>query len=72
MFNSKDQRRIVVAFIGGLIISVIVAWWLSSYSCRARWERSGMESEFRMFVGCLVKRTNNGWIPDRFIREVQP
>lgn len=69
--SSKDDLigwSVVVVFLVTLILS---GWWLSSYRCHARWERSGMASEFRVFVGCLVK-TDAGWIPDDRIREVQP
>lgn len=59
---------VMLCFVGGLLV---LGWWLSSYRCHARWEGSGMESEFRLFAGCLVK-TNAGWIPDDRIREVQP
>lgn len=57
-----------VAFI---VLILLGLWWFSSYKCQVRWEQSGMESDFRLFAGCLVK-TQSGWIPDDRIREVQP
>lgn len=68
-----DLDDVVPLVLACVLLAVIgsMAWVISAYRCEARWERSGMHSEFRLFSGCLVQ-TEHGWIPDDRFREVSP
>lgn len=67
-----DSDDIFMAVTCAMIaVLLMAAWGLSVYRCGARWDRSGMASEFRVFAGCLVK-TDHGWVPEDRFREIQP
>lgn len=52
-------------------LCVLLAYWLDVLACESRWERSGMESEFHLLAGCMVKKDGR-WLPAGALREVSP
>jgi hypothetical protein len=46
-----------------LLCSIIIPF--VDYSCRARWQYSGHQSEFSVFSGCVVEADNGVWIPEK-------
>lgn len=67
--NSDDVIPVVVM---SSIIALLLAagWGIAVYRCEARWDRSGMDSEFKLFAGCLVN-TESGWVPDDRMRDIR-
>ena len=68
MSDKSLEITVLIVFIAVVLLG---AWGINAYGCQARWSLSGMDSEFTLFAGCLVK-TKHGWIPDDRVREVQP
>lgn len=51
-----------------LVVSGLI--WVSSAQCRAKWERSGMQSEWVLFAGCRIQTADGKWIPAANYREM--
>lgn len=49
-----------VLSIGGLLG---IGFWADSASCSARWNASGLETQWGVMSGCVVK-TPKGWMPE--------
>lgn len=62
---------LLIFFVVILALFFLLNWWLSVLACESRWERSGMESEFNMLAGCMVKKDGR-WLPAGALREVSP
>jgi hypothetical protein len=71
---SKDTiANIIVVSLGIALIAVLVgvgSWW-KVYTCNARWESSGMKSEYRFVTGCMVEVTPGKLIPEEKYRAVE-
>lgn len=46
------------------------AIWLADAGCEARWKNRGMKSDFTLFGGCRVQRTDGTWVPASAIRDL--
>ena len=55
-----------------MLVAMVVAGlvWVSSAQCQAKWERSGMQSEWVLFAGCRVQTADGRWIPAVNYREI--
>ena len=71
--NDDLRRAITVSAFIVLVIAVPVVgdYLASSLSCYARWHRSGMNSEYGFFTGCVVQREDGTWVPENVLRDVQ-
>lgn len=55
-----------------LVIIFCISAAVGATICHNQWARSGLNSEWRMFSGCMVQRKDGTWLPADKIREVQP
>jgi len=60
-----------------LIFSLIVmAFVLAGYvifgawQCSAQWKHSGLESSYGPIKGCMVKRKDGTWVPEKALRDL--
>ncbi len=59
---------IMVVFPAAVLIGG--AMWLDSASCESRWKGSGMQTSWGPLQGCLVKRKDGTWVPDKMMRDI--
>lgn len=59
-----------LATFGVLALMLAGVLWVQSAQCSSRWERSGLQSEFRVFGGCIVHRKDGTWVPAAAIRDM--
>ncbi len=59
---------IVVLVVAGIAVFSFVGW-LDAQSCHARWERSGLRSQWAPFSGCMVERRDGTWLPASAIKD---
>ena len=71
MSRYDNSDNAVEWFLTVLLFTVLLglAWGVGVYRCHARWEGSGMQSQFRTFAGCQVQLPGGVWIPDDRIRD---
>ena len=55
---------LMIALLGG-------SYFGNSLSCDSRWYRSGMNSEYGFFTGCVVQREDGTWVPENVLRDIQ-
>lgn len=53
----------VVFLLLAISLVLLFAAWYDSSKCHSQFERSGMEVEWRLIGGCLVKLPDGTWIP---------
>lgn len=71
--NNDTILNIIVVVIGALLLASLAGmglWW-KNYTCHARWESSGMYSEYRYVSGCMVEVTPGKFIPEDKYRAVE-
>lgn len=59
-----------------MTLAVIVSMFfglaaLNSYSCSARWEKSGLQTSWGFLQGCQVQQKDGTWIPERVLRQIK-
>jgi hypothetical protein len=59
----------VFALFAGVIFAFM--YFTLYASCEAKWERSGLQSEFGIFQGCLVRLPDGRWLPSERLRELE-
>lgn len=59
----------VVAIFLMILIALCLGAWVSSYGCQQRWARSGLESDWAVARGCVVKMPGGRWIPEKVVRD---
>jgi hypothetical protein len=66
-----DEVKIsLIAFLIVAALYVGITYVSGTVSCGNRWERSGHNSEYGLFQGCLVERADGTWIPEDAVRDV--
>ena len=60
-----------VSVVLAVVMVGVVGYFASGLSCDSRWHRSGMNSEYEFFTGCLVQREDGTWSPENVLRDVQ-
>lgn len=71
--SNDIAANIIVTSLGVLLIAVLIgvgSWW-KIYTCDARWESSGMKSEYRFITGCMIEVTPGKMIPEDKYRAVE-
>lgn len=71
--KSNTIVNIIVVVIGAVLLASLAGmglWW-KNYTCDARWESSGMNSEYRYVSGCMVEVTPGKFIPEDKYRAVE-
>ena len=72
MSNNTIANIVVVSF-GVALLALLFGgglWW-KNYACTARWESSGMKSEYRIVSGCMIETTPGKLIPEDKYRAVE-
>lgn len=71
----KPATRELLITVGLGVISVAVAFGGGSLMalerCTAKWQRSGLASEWGLFQGCLVRLPDGRWLPEERLREIE-
>lgn len=67
--TQRGDAEIVLTLIFALV-SLIVWFIASSWSCSSRWADSGLQSSWGPIKGCLVKTASGRWVPDDRVRDV--
>jgi len=52
-----------------ILVVGAICWMFASYECSAKWEKSGMATDWGPIQGCLIKRDGK-WIPSENYREI--
>ena len=55
------------------VLAVLLVVWLGwriygYFSCGMRWQSTGYESRYTMMAGCLIKQSNDKWLPEDKVR----
>lgn len=61
------EVMIVLAIIAILLAAIVLA----PFKCAAKWERSGMATEWGPIQGCMVEVEPGRWLPDERVREIE-
>jgi len=56
----------VIAFTAAVL--AVLCIWLSAASCHAKFEGSGLQSDWGIISGCRVNAPGQGWIPSENYR----
>ena len=59
-----------VVIVGVFCLMMLGVIWVADAECEARWKNSGMKSDFTLFGGCRVQRTDGTWVPASAIRDL--
>ena len=62
----KIETLLVLA----LVLIVALPFVMMPMQCTAKWQHSGMASEWGIIQGCLVEVEPGRWIPDERVREM--
>jgi hypothetical protein len=62
---SENQTGCVIIVLVLLFITAVfgASYMVKSYRCSSGFAESNLESRYDIFVGCLVKTPDQGWIP---------
>ncbi len=66
----KDVWIASVTILVVFILMMLGVIWVADAGCEARWKNSGMKSDFTLFGGCRVQRTDGTWVPASAIRDL--
>jgi len=67
--DSDDMK--FIAWTGfGVVLVIALAMGADSYSCRSKWEASGMAVSWGPIQGCLIQPEDGKWIPAENYREI--
>lgn len=53
-----------------ILIVLVIAYAVSSYSCSSRWKLSGLKTDYGVGQGCLVQMPSGRWVPEKAVRDV--
>lgn len=71
-----DAIKLAAVLLAGtaLLLSLIMfaVIPLGKLSCHSRWQASGMESDYGVMKGCVVKTLDGRWVPEDVYREIRP
>ena len=67
----SDNLLLGIGTVIGTIMLVAIALWVATLSCQRSWQTSGMQSEFRLFVGCVIETQPGSWTPATNYRAIQ-
>lgn len=63
--------RFAFVFLCSLVITMLISWvaeWVLGDRCAARWEGSGVRTEYTLRGGCRVRATDGRWLPESSFR----
>jgi len=71
--KSDTMANIIVVSLGIALLTglIFVGSWWKIYTCNARWESSGMKTEYRFITGCMVEVAPGKLIPEDKYRVVE-
>ena len=64
-----DAVALMAFFIVSLAVLVGIIALARSEQCEMHWKRSGMAYEYGLIQGCMIKRKDGTWIPEKSYRE---
>jgi hypothetical protein len=62
---------IFLAMLAAVVVPLMgLVYWVKSSKCEARWERSGLQSDYGLWQGCMVRRLDGTWVPADNVRDL--
>jgi hypothetical protein len=72
--RSDDELTVFASVL--MVFIVLAATWggysFASYACTAKWEGSGMKTNYGVLSGCRVQLKDGRWMPATNVREAPP
>ena len=62
--------KVALVIILFLALMLAASFWSSSFKCERQWSRSGIESNWALWQGCVVKLPDGRWLPADRVREI--
>lgn len=61
-------EMVLIVAVVGILAAIFIT---PPFMCKAKWEQSGMASDFGYLKGCLVEVEPGRWIPSNRVRDLE-
>ena len=69
MRRQRGSAEFLLVVIVALLFYAVI-WIGDSKICTSKWERSGLQTDFGLFSGCLVRTPSGRWMPEDSVRDI--